>query len=90
MAFTLTGDTLTQAAITAANKSHMPYSPLTERRGAGDVKMAVFSAGSYAGRNAAFNPTLPRCKALNLLSLNGCRLCGYSARDSGGKKAMRH
>ncbi|MDI5434813.1 hypothetical protein MJM45_29875, partial [Salmonella enterica subsp. enterica serovar Kentucky] len=24
--FTLTGDTLTQAAITAANKSHMPYS----------------------------------------------------------------
>ncbi len=59
--FTLTGDTLTQAAITAANKSHMPYSH-SPSGVALECKDGRIFTGSYA-ENAAFNPTLPRCKA---------------------------
>ncbi len=40
--FTLTGDTLTQAAITAANVVFICLIATTERRG-WNVKMAVFS-----------------------------------------------
>ncbi|EHC36767.1 Cytidine deaminase [Salmonella enterica subsp. enterica serovar Alachua str. R6-377] len=68
--FTLTGDTLTQAAITAANKSHMPYSH-SPSGVALECKDGRIFTGSYA-ENAAFNPTLPPLQgALNLLSLNG-------------------
>ncbi|HAU3345718.1 TPA: cytidine deaminase [Salmonella enterica subsp. houtenae] len=68
--FALTGDTLTQAAITAANKSHMPYS-LSPSGVALECKDGRIFTGSYA-ENAAFNPTLPPLQgALNLLSLNG-------------------
>lgn len=59
--FALTGDTLTQAAITAANKSHMPYSQ-SPSGVALECKDGRIFTGSYA-ENAAFNPTLPRCKA---------------------------
>ncbi|EAM2803397.1 cytidine deaminase [Salmonella enterica] len=68
--FALTGDTLTQAAITAANKSHMPYSQ-SPSGVALECKDGRIFTGSYA-ENAAFNPTLPPLQgALNLLSLNG-------------------
>ncbi|EKE2002343.1 cytidine deaminase [Salmonella enterica] len=68
--FTLTGDTLTQAAITVANKSHMPYSH-SPSGVALECKDGRIFTGSYA-ENAAFNPTLPPLQgALNLLSLNG-------------------
>lgn len=68
--FTLTGDTLTQAAITTANKSHMPYSH-SPSGVALECKDGRIFTGSYA-ENAAFNPTLPPLQgALNLLSLNG-------------------
>ncbi|ELW8612109.1 cytidine deaminase [Salmonella enterica] len=68
--FRLTGDTLTQAAITAANKSHMPY--IHSPSGVAlECKDGRIFTGSYA-ENAAFNPTLPPLQgALNLLSLNG-------------------
>ncbi len=59
--FALTGDTLTQAAITAANKSHMPYSH-SPSGVALECKDGRIFTGSYA-ENAAFNPTLPHCKA---------------------------
>ncbi|HCM1976651.1 TPA: cytidine deaminase [Salmonella enterica subsp. houtenae serovar 47:z36:-] len=68
--FALTGDTLTQAAITAANKSYMPYSH-SPSGVALECKDGRIFTGSYA-ENAAFNPTLPPLQgALNLLSLNG-------------------
>ncbi|EIJ8653343.1 cytidine deaminase [Salmonella enterica] len=68
--FRLTGDTLTQAAITSANKSHMPYSH-SPSGVALECKDGRIFTGSYA-ENAAFNPTLPPLQgALNLLSLNG-------------------
>ncbi|EAT3569189.1 cytidine deaminase [Salmonella enterica] len=68
--FALTGDTLTQAAITAANKSHMPYSQ-SPSGVALECKDGRIFTGSYA-ENAAFNPTLPPLQgALNLLSLHG-------------------
>ncbi|EAN1698179.1 cytidine deaminase [Salmonella enterica] len=68
--FRLTGDTLTQAAITVANKSHMPYSH-SPSGVALECKDGRIFTGSYA-ENAAFNPTLPPLQgALNLLSLNG-------------------
>ncbi|EAO2685435.1 cytidine deaminase [Salmonella enterica] len=68
--FALTGDTLTQAAITAANKSHMSYSH-SPSGVALECKDGRIFTGSYA-ENAAFNPTLPPLQgALNLLSLNG-------------------
>ncbi|WP_235501627.1 cytidine deaminase, partial [Trabulsiella odontotermitis] len=68
--YTLEGDALAQAAITAANKSHMPYSNSPSGVALECRDGTVFS-GSYA-ENAAFNPTLPPLQgALNLLSLNG-------------------
>ncbi|EQM61747.1 hypothetical protein B581_32020, partial [Salmonella enterica subsp. enterica serovar Typhimurium str. STm5] len=56
--------------ITAANKSHMPYSH-SPSGVALECKDGRIFTGSYA-ENAAFNPTLPPLQgALNLLSLNG-------------------
>lgn len=68
--FALSGDDLSQAAITAANKSHTPYS--TSPSGVAlQCRDGRIFTGSYA-ENAAFNPTLPPLQgALNLLSLNG-------------------
>ncbi|WP_342324415.1 cytidine deaminase [Kosakonia sp. BYX6] len=68
--FPLRGDALAQAAITAANKSHSPYthSPSGVAIVCRDGRIFI---GSYA-ENAAFNPTLPPLQgALNLLNLNG-------------------
>ena len=68
--FALQGDALTQAAITAANRCHMPYSK-SPSGVALECKDGRIFSGSYA-ENAAFNPTLPPLQgALNLLSLNG-------------------
>nr|WP_318380991.1 cytidine deaminase [uncultured Enterobacter sp.] len=68
--FTLTGDALTQAAISAANKSHAPYSNAPAGVALQCADGRIF-AGRYA-ENAAFNPSLPPLQgALNLLSLNG-------------------
>ncbi|ELY5826696.1 cytidine deaminase [Cronobacter turicensis] len=64
------GDTLAQAAIAAANRSHAPYSQSPSGLAIETRDGAVFT-GSYA-ENAAFNPSLPPLQAaLNLLSLNG-------------------
>lgn len=66
----LTGDTLTQAAIQAANRCHMPYSHAPSGVALA-LKDGTIFTGSYA-ENAAFNPTLPPLQgALNMLSLNG-------------------
>ncbi|WP_072569119.1 cytidine deaminase [Enterobacter sp. SA187] len=68
--FAVTGDALTQAAITAANQSHAPYSQAPAGLALECRDGTVFS-GRYA-ENAAFNPSLPPLQgALNLLSLNG-------------------
>lgn len=68
--YLLEGDALTQAAIAAANKSHMPYSQ-SPSGVALECRDGTVFTGSYA-ENAAFNPTLPPLQgALNLLSLNG-------------------
>ena len=68
--FALSGDDLSQAAITAANKSHTPYSKSPSGVALQCRDGRIFT-GSYA-ENAAFNPTLPPLQgALNLLSLNG-------------------
>lgn len=68
--FALTGETLVDAAITAANRSHAPYSQSPSGLALQTRDGAVFT-GSYA-ENAAFNPSLPPLQAaLNLLSLNG-------------------
>lgn len=68
--YPLTGDPLSQAAITAANKSHTPYTHSPSGVAIACRDGQIFS-GSYA-ENAAFNPTLPPLQgALNLLSLNG-------------------
>lgn len=68
--YPLEGDALTQAAIAAANKSHMPYSQ-SPSGVALECRDGTVFTGSYA-ENAAFNPTLPPLQgALNLLSLNG-------------------
>ena len=68
--FALQGDALTQAAITAANRCHMPYSK-SPSGVALECKDGRIFSGSYA-ENAAFNPTLPPLQgALNLLNLNG-------------------
>lgn len=67
--FALQGDALTQAAITAANRCHMPYS--NSSGVALECKDGRIFSGSHA-ENAAFNPTLPPLQgALNLLNLNG-------------------
>ncbi len=68
--FTLQGDELNLAAISAANRSHAPYSkaPAGVALGLRDGKILC---GSYA-ENAAFNPSLPPLQAaLNVLSLSG-------------------
>ncbi|MBA8034532.1 cytidine deaminase [Citrobacter freundii] len=68
--FALQGDALTQAAIAAANRCHMPYSNAPSGV-ALECKDGQIFSGSYA-ENAAFNPTLPPLQgALNLLNLNG-------------------
>jgi cytidine deaminase len=68
--FALTGDALAQAAITAANKSHSPYTHSPSGVAIECRDGRIFS-GSYA-ENAAFNPTLPPLQgALNLMSLSG-------------------
>jgi cytidine deaminase len=68
--FAVTGDALAQAAITAANQSHAPYSQAPAGLALECRNGTVFS-GRYA-ENAAFNPSLPPLQgALNLLSLNG-------------------
>lgn len=68
--FALQGDALTQAAISAANKSHAPYS-----KAPAGLAIACHDGRIFAGRyaeNAAFNPSLPPLQgALNLLSLSG-------------------
>ncbi|WP_435945637.1 cytidine deaminase [Dryocola sp. BD586] len=68
--FTLQGDELNQAAISAANRSHAPYS----KAPAGvalELRDGKIICGSYA-ENAAFNPSLPPLQAaLNVLSLSG-------------------
>lgn len=64
------GDALAQAAIAAANRSHMPYSQ-SPSGVALECKDGTIFSGSYA-ENAAFNPTLPPLQgALNLLNLSG-------------------
>ena len=66
----LTGDALSQAAIAAANRSHMPYSK-SPSGVALECKDGRIFSGSYA-ENAAFNPTLPPLQgALILLNLKG-------------------
>ncbi|CBG89019.1 cytidine deaminase [Citrobacter rodentium] len=68
--FAAQGDALAQAAIAAANRSHMPYSQ-SPSGVALECKDGKIFSGSYA-ENAAFNPTLPPLQgALNLLNLNG-------------------
>lgn len=68
--FTLDGDALNVAAITAANKSHSPYTHSPSGVAIECRDGQIFS-GSYA-ENAAFNPTLPPLQsALNMLSLSG-------------------
>lgn len=68
--FALTGDELSQTAISAANRSHTPYSKAPSGVAILCRDGRIFS-GSYA-ENAAFNPTLPPLQgALNLLSLSG-------------------
>ncbi|STM38216.1 cytidine deaminase [Escherichia coli] len=66
--YALTGDALSQAAIAAANRSHMPYSK-SPSGVALECKDGRIFSGSYA-ENAAFNPTLPPLQgALILLNL---------------------
>lgn len=68
--YLLRGDALEQAAISAANKSHAPYSQSPSGVALQVADGTIFS-GSYA-ENAAYNPSLPPLQgALNLLSLNG-------------------
>ena len=68
--YALTGDALSQAAIAAANRSHMPYSK-SPSGVALECKDGRIFSGSYA-ENAAFNPTLPPLQgALILLNLKG-------------------
>ncbi|EMX9178824.1 cytidine deaminase [Citrobacter sedlakii] len=68
--FSAEGDALAQAAVAAANRSHMPYSQSPSGVALACKDGNIFS-GSYA-ENAAFNPTLPPLQgALNLLNLNG-------------------
>lgn len=64
------GDVLTQAAIAAASRSHMPYSQ-SPSGVALECKDGRIFSGSY-GENAAFNPTIPPLQgALIMLNLNG-------------------
>ncbi|EML9985479.1 MULTISPECIES: cytidine deaminase [Citrobacter] len=64
------GDALTQAAIAAASRSHMPYSQ-SPSGVALECKDGRIFSGSY-GENAAFNPTIPPLQgALIMLNLNG-------------------
>lgn len=68
--YPLEGDTLSRAAIEAANRSHAPYSGAPS-----GVALALHDGtifrGSYA-ENAAYNPSLPPLQmALNLLNLSG-------------------
>lgn len=71
----VSGDKLTQAAITAANRSHAPYSRSPSGIALETHDGELFT-GSYA-ENAAFNPSLPPLQAaLNILSL-----AGYEYRD---------
>ncbi|MGP3592469.1 cytidine deaminase [Vagococcus sp. WN89Y] len=68
--YPLRGDSLSQAAIDAANKSHTPYTHSPSGVAIACADGQIFS-GSYA-ENAAFNPTLPPLQgALNLLNLSG-------------------
>ncbi len=71
----VTGDTLTQAAITAANKSYMPYSH-SHRAAWLDVKMAVFSPAAMRKTPPLTLRRFPLQGALNLLSLNGYDYAG--------------
>lgn len=68
--FSLEGEELVKAAITAANQSHAPYSNAPS-----GVAIELSNGQIFIGRyaeNAAFNPSLPPLQgALNLLSLNG-------------------
>ncbi|MBV4411986.1 cytidine deaminase [Enterobacteriaceae bacterium YMB-R22] len=73
--FTLQGDTLTQAAIAAANRSHAPYSNAPSGM-ALEMKDGTIFSGSYA-ENAAYNPSLPPLQA----ALNLAYLSGYESQD---------
>ncbi|MEN4910137.1 cytidine deaminase [Erwinia amylovora] len=64
------GDALQQAALSAANRSHAPYTGAWSGVALQTRAGAIF-AGRYA-ENAAFNPSLPPLQgALNLLNLAG-------------------
>lgn len=64
------GDTLAQAAIDAANRSHAPYSQ-SPSGVALEMKDGAILCGSYA-ENAAYNPSLPPLQAaLNLAWISG-------------------
>lgn len=68
--FICEGDALTQAAISAANCSHAPYSKAYAGL-ALQMNDGVIFSGSYA-ENAAYNPSLPPLQAaLNLMYLHG-------------------
>lgn len=71
------GDTLSQAAIAAANRSHAPYSQ-SPSGVALEMKDGAVITGSYA-ENAAYNPSLPPLQA----ALNVAYLSGYESDDIG-------
>ncbi|MFP1835431.1 cytidine deaminase [Lonsdalea quercina] len=65
-------DTLVQAALAAANRSHAPYTEAYS-----GIALQTYSGTIYIGcyaENAAFNPSLPPLQAaLNLMNLSGER-----------------
>ncbi|YCI30564.1 cytidine deaminase [Erwinia sp. PK3-005] len=68
--FALSGDTLTQAAIAAANRSHAPYSQAHSGVALESASGAIYHGGYI--ENAAFNPSLPPLQAaLILLNMHG-------------------
>ena len=84
--YALTGDALSQAAIAAANRSHMPCSK-SPSGVALECKDGRIFSGSYA-ENAAFNPTLPPLQgALILLNLKGYDYPDIQRAVSGSEKA---
>lgn len=68
--FTVEGEALPRQAITAANRSHAPYTA-SPSGVALELRDGTILSGSYA-ENAAFNPSLPPLQAaLNLVILKG-------------------
>ncbi|MFP1798863.1 cytidine deaminase [Lonsdalea quercina] len=65
-------DTLVQAALAAANRSHAPYTEAYS-----GIALQTYSGTIYIGcyaENAAFNPSLPPLQAaLNLMNLSGAK-----------------